>query len=286
MNCESHAAKPCEGMWQLGHKLSIANQTPIPSQRLGDWSVLADRTDSGTQGITIAVVGKYTGNVDAYTSVVKALQHAAMEANLRLTLEWVDSVFLEANAHQLDAKKHEVAWATLRAAQGVLVPGGFGTRGIEGKVATAAYCRQSQVPYLGICVGLQTAVIDFARNVMGWEGANSTEFDEATPHPVVEFLPEGSTTIMGGTMRLGSRATIIREPDSLCCRLYGGKPVIYERHRHRYEVKASCVPAFEARGLMFSGQDDRGQRMELCELTGHPYFVACQFHPEFQSRPA
>ncbi|CAE8598191.1 unnamed protein product, partial [Polarella glacialis] len=174
--------------------------TPIPSQRLGDWSVLADRTDSGTQGITIAVVGKYTGNVDAYTSVVKALQHAAMEANLRLTLEWVDSVFLEANAQQLDAKKHEVAWATLRAAQGVLVPGGFGTRGIEGKVATAAYCRQSQVPYLGICVGLQTAVIDFARNVMGWEGANSTEFDEATPHPVVEFLPEGSTTIMGGTM--------------------------------------------------------------------------------------
>jgi len=166
------------------------------------------------------------------------------------------------------------------------VPGGFGNRGIEGKILAANYCRKSGTPYLGICVGLQTAVIEFARAEMGWEGANSTEFDEATPHPVVVFMPEGSTTVMGGTMRLGSRATIIKDPKSLTQKLYGGKPVIYERHRHRYEVNKVCVPAFESHGLKFTGQDDRGVRMELCELEGHPYYVACQFHPEFTSRPA
>jgi len=135
-------------------------------------------------------------------------------------------------------------------------------------------------------VGLQTAVIEFARNQLGWEGANSTEFNEATPHPVVVFLPDTSTTVMGGTMRLGSRATIIHDPSALSCKLYGGSPVIYERHRHRYEVNAACVPMMEQHGLHFAGQDDRGQRMELCELRGHPFFIACQFHPEFKSRPA
>ncbi|CAE8642965.1 unnamed protein product [Polarella glacialis] len=258
----------------------------MPTQRLADWKVLSDRTDSYIGNVTIALVGKYMGNPDAYASVVKALQHAALEANLHLKLEWVDSSMLEPNAQQQEPKKYEAAWSALKSAQGVLVPGGFGTRGIEGKVATAGYCRAAKKPYLGICVGLQTAVIEFARSELGWEGANSTEFDEATPHPVVEFLPEASSTVMGGTMRLGSRATIIRNPQSLACKLYGGKPVIHERHRHRYEVTASCVPAFEAKGLQFTGQDDRAQRMELCELRDHPFFVACQFHPEFQSRPA
>jgi len=129
-------------------------------------------------------------------------------------------------------------------------------------------------------------VIEFARNELGWEGANSTEFDEATPRPVVVFLPEVSATVMGGTMRLGSRATIIHDPSALACKLYSGSPVIYERHRHRYEVNAECVPAMEQHGLHFVGKDDRGQRMELCELRGHPFFVACQFHPEFKSRPS
>jgi len=256
------------------------------NRRLGDWQVIADRLDACKEEVSIAVVGKYTGNPDAYVSVVKALQHAALEVGVRLSISWVDSSSLEPNIQQLDSKRYDSAWQALKSAQGVLVPGGFGTRGIEGKIAAAGYCRSSKVPYLGICVGLQTAVIEFARSELGWDGANSTEFDEATPHPVVMFLPEASTTVMGGTMRLGSRATIIRDPQSLSCRLYGGKPVIYERHRHRYEVSAPCVPAMEQRGLHFAGQDDRGQRMELCELRGHPFFVACQFHPEFKSRPA
>jgi len=267
--------------------LATAAMSPkAGSRRLGDWQVIADRLDSCEEEVVIALVGKYTGNPDAYVSVVKALQHAALEAGLRLSIAWVDSSALEPNTQQVDAKRYEAAWDTLRSAQGVLVPGGFGNRGIEGKVATAAHCRTARLPYLGICVGLQTAVIEFARNELGWEAANSTEFDEQTQHPVVIFLPESSTTVMGGTMRLGSRATIIRDSDSLACRLYGGRPVIYERHRHRYEVCAACVPAMEQRGLHFAGQDDRGQRMELCELRGHPFFVACQFHPEFTSRPA
>jgi len=267
--------------------LAAAAMSPAAgARRLGDWQVIADRTDACTEAVTIALVGKYMGNPDAYVSVVKALQHAALEAGLRLTISWVDSSALEPNIQQLDARRYEAAWEVLRSAQGVLVPGGFGNRGIEGKIAAAGYCRTNSVPYLGICVGLQTAVIEFSRNEIGWEAANSTEFDEQTPHPVVIFLPESSTTVMGGTMRLGSRATIIRDAESLACRLYGGRPVIYERHRHRYEVSAACVPAMEQRGLHFAGQDDRGQRMELCELRGHPFFVACQFHPEFTSRPA
>jgi len=256
------------------------------ARRLGDWQVIAGRADGCKEDVSIALVGKYTGNPDAYVSVVKALQHAALEAGLRLSLRWVDSSALEPNTKQVDAGSYEEAWRALRAAEGVLVPGGFGSRGIEGKIAAAGYCRSSKVPYLGICVGLQTAVIEFAREELGMEAANSTEFDEATPHPVVVFLPEASSTVMGGTMRLGSRATIMRDPESLACRLYGGRPVIYERHRHRYEVSAACVPAMEQRGLHFAGQDDRGQRMELCELREHPFFLACQFHPEFTSRPA
>jgi len=256
------------------------------AQRLGDWKIVADRLDRCTDEVSIALVGKYTGNPDAYVSIVKALQHAALEAGFRLSVSWVDSSALEPNTEQLDPKRYDSAWRALQSAQGVLVPGGFGHRGIEGKVATAKYCRTSGTPYLGICVGFQTAVIEFARNQLGWEGANSTEFDEATPVPVVVFLPETSAEVMGGTMRLGSRATIIPDNTSLACKLYGGVPVIYERHRHRYEVNASFVPAMEQEGLHFTGRDDRGQRMELLEMQGHPFFVACQFHPEFKSRPA
>merc|ERR1712050_103885 len=198
----------------------------------------------------------------------------------------VDSSSLEANVERAEPKRYKSAWDALQSAQGVLVPGGFGSRGIEGKIATAQYCRTSGVPYLGICVGLQTAVIEFARNVLGWDAANSTEFDESTQHPVVLFMPEVSTTVMGGTMRLGSRATIVHDTSAMSCKLYGGRPVIYERHRHRYEVNAACVPAMESLGMRFVGQDDRGQRMEICEVADHPFFIGCQFHPEFTSRPA
>mmetsp|Transcript_1564 Transcript_1564/g.3063 ORF Transcript_1564/g.3063 Transcript_1564/m.3063 type:complete len:619 (+) Transcript_1564:66-1922(+) len=255
-------------------------------ERLSDWAVIAERTDKCKEEVVIALVGKYMGNPDAYASVVKALQHATMEAGLKLKLLWVDSSSLEPNTQKLEPDRYQNAWDVLKTAEGVLVPGGFGNRGIEGKVATAGYCRTAKIPYLGICVGLQSAIIEFARSELGWESANSTEFDEATEHPVVVFLPEASATVMGGTMRLGSRATIIQDTDSLACKLYGGRPVIYERHRHRYEVNSACTGAMEAKGLAFVGQDDRRQRMELVELKDHPFFLACQFHPEFQSRPS
>jgi len=285
----------CKHFGMMEHSTQVAptvvlNAKAMPKgtaeTRLGDWRVIADRTDKCTEEVVIALVGKYVGNPDAYASVVKALQHATMEAGLKLKLIWVDSSQLEPNAARQDEKKSSEAWESLKTAQGVLVPGGFGNRGIEGKMAVAGYCRANKVPYLGICVGLQTAVIDFARSELGWQDANSTEFDEVTPHPVVVFLPEASATVMGGTMRLGSRATIMQDTKSLACRLYGGRPVIYERHRHRYEVSAACVGAMESKGLQFVGQDDRRQRMELVELKDHPFFLACQFHPEFQSRPS
>lgn len=254
--------------------------------RLGDWRLLADRVDNCTDEVAIAIVGKYTGMHDSYISIIKALKHAAIEAGLHLTIEWVESSDLEPNAQRLDRRRYDSAWYRLKNVHGVLVPGGFGDRGIEGKILAANYCRSGLTPYFGICVGLQTAVIEFARNELGWENANSTEFDEATPHPVVVFMPEASSTVMGGTRRLGSRATILRDPQSLANKLYGGCPAVYERHRHQFEVNTACVPALESRGMRFTGQDDRFQRMEICELPDHPFFVACQFHPEFQSRPA
>merc|ERR1719277_2068207 len=167
------------------------------AQRLGDWRVVADRVEKCTEEVSIALVGKYMGNPDAYVSVVKALQHAAIEAGLRLVVSWVDSCKLQPGSQKTDQQGYEDSWEKIRSAQGVLVPGGFGGRGIEGKIACEAHCRETRKPFLGICVGLQSAVIEFARN----------EFDEETPHPVVVFLPEASATVMGGTMRLGSRAT-------------------------------------------------------------------------------
>lgn len=254
--------------------------------RLGDWRMIADRVDMCTEEVTIAIVGKFTGLHDTYISVIKALKHAAVEAGLHLSIEWVVSSDLEPNAKTLDQKRYDAAWGRLQNAAGVLIPGGFGDRSIEGKVLAACYCRTSNIPFLGISVGLQAAVIEFARAVLGWENANSTEFNDATPHPVVVFMPEASATVMGGTMRLGSRATVLKDADSLAYKTYSGKAVIYERHRNRYAVNAACVPAFESRGMRFTGQDDRGQRMEICELRGHPFFIASQYHPEFLSRPS
>merc|ERR1719171_369220 len=254
--------------------------------RLGDWGVMAERVDNCPKECIISIVGKYTGNHDAYISVLKALKHAAVEAGLSLTVEWVESQELEPNMQQLDAKRFDSAWRRLKSAHGVLLPGGFGDRGMEGKIKAASYCRTSQVPFLGICLGFQAAVIEFARSEVGWESAHSEEFDEGTQHPVVVFMPESSKTQMGGTMRLGSRVTVLRDTKSMSFKLYGGNPVIYERHRHRYEVNPSCVPAIEAKGLRFVGQDERGQRMEILELPEHPFFFGCQFHPEYKSRPS
>jgi len=257
--------------------------------RLWDWKRLADRMESLIIDVRIVVVGKYTGMQDSYMSVIKALQHATTEAGLRLVLEWVESTDLEPSIKCQDEKAYTSAWNKLKSCQGVLVPGGFGNRGIEGMIAAAQYCRESNTPFFGICLGLQVAVMEAARNLLHLDGANSQEFDERAKHQVVIFMPEGSTTQMGGTMRLGSRVTIIRNKESMAYKLYDHQPVVFERHRHRYEVNPLVVAQLENVGLEFSGQDERGQRMEILEYYGedsmHPFYLCVQFHPELKSRP-
>ena len=259
----------------------------IPESRplFDDWVEMADRVDSLQKTINIAMVGKYTGLTDSYLSVIKALQHSAFKVGAKMEISWVEAASLEAKFEEKNAKKYAESWAALKAAHGVLVPGGFGIRGIEGKILAAQYARENGVPYLGVCLGLQVAVIEFARNVLGLEGANSTEFDDKTPHPTVIFMPEGSKTHMGATMRLGSRQTNLHSEDCHAFRLYGGAKEVHERHRHRYEVNPDMIADLEGAGLRFVGKDTEAQRMEIIELADHPYYFGTQYHPEFKSRP-
>ena len=253
-----------------------------PNGLLDDWRRMAHHLDALQENVTIAMVGKYTDLSDAYLSVIKALQHAAMAADRKLTIDWLEAGELE---HGVPDDVHADAWKRLRAADGILVPGGFGHRGVEGKILAANYARTNGVPYFGICLGLQVAAIEFARNVLGMEGSTSTEFDEDCPNPAVIFMPEISTTHLGGTMRLGSRPTLFQVDDCKVKRLYGGSESVDERHRHRYEVNPELIERLEAAGLTFVGKDETGQRCEILELPDHPYFVAVQYHPEFKSRP-
>jgi len=257
---------------------------------LHDWKThIADRWDSLKEPVRIALIGKYTVLADAYLSVIKALQHACMAANQKLDLAWVEAQDLEEESKETAPDKYEAGWEQVRSADGILVPGGFGNRGIEGKIAAANYARVNKKPYLGICLGMQIAVIEFARNVLNVKDASSTEFDPATPAPAVVFMPEISTQHMGGTMRLGSRRTMLQTMNCISAKLYQKELSIDERHRHRYEVNPDMVPQLEAAGLAFVGKDETGERMEIVELqdnpANHPFFVAAQFHPEFKSRP-
>ena len=245
---------------------------------LAEWRAMAHRLDELTEQVNIAMVGKYTDLSDAYLSVIKSLQHAALAVDRKLNIDWIEASDLE------DAGNTE-AWSLLHNANGVLVPGGFGDRGIEGKVLAAQYARENNVPYLGICLGLQVATIEFCRNVLGIKDATSTEFDADAANPAVIFMPEISKTHLGGTMRLGSRPTIFQVDDCVMRRLYGGHDSVNERHRHRYEINPDLVNKIEAAGLKFVGKDESGQRCEIFELDGHPYYVGVQYHPEFKSRP-
>ena len=252
----------------------------------------------GPTSVKVALVGKYTNMPDAYLSVTKALQHACLSQNRVCQIVWIEATNLEGSGEEVVR-----AEKMLRSADAVLVPGGFGERGIEGMIHACKYARENDVPFLGICLGLQVAVIEFARNVLGWEGANSTEFDLRTPHPVVVFMPEGSAEIKGGTMRLGARDTefVIKE-ESVLYRLYGSHDVISERHRHRYEVEPSIVSRLQDKGMLFVGRatadkfldaaaeaapgDGKARtRNEILELRGKKYYVAVQYHAEFKSTP-
>ncbi|KAK3023741.1 hypothetical protein RJ639_044406, partial [Escallonia herrerae] len=252
---------------------------------LGEWTSRAKLCDMLNEPVRIAMVGKYTGLSDSYLSVLKALLHASVACHRKLFIDWVPASDLEDATAEENPDGYKAAWSFLRGADAVLVPGGFGDRGVEGKIIAANYARQNKIPYLGICLGMQIAVIEFARSVLGMQDANSTEFDPYTQNPCVIFMPEGSKTHMGGTMRLGSRRTYFQVSDCKSAKLYGNKSFIDERHRHRYEVNPDMVEQLENSGLCFTGKDESGQRMEIVELRNHPYFIGVQFHPEFKSRP-
>ena len=259
----------------------------LPGKRplLEEWKDMADRVDGVEKEVRIAMVGKYTGLSDSYLSVIKALQHSSYAVNHKLVIDWIESASLDDDTAESDPQAHADAWGLLKAVDGILVPGGFGRRGIEGKIKAAEYARTNNIPYLGVCLGLQVATIEFCRNVLGMEGANSTEFDEDTPHPAVVFMPEISKTHMGGTMRLGTKPTPFLVDDCKMRRLYGGAEHVDERHRHRYEVNPELIEQIESAGLKYVGKDETGQRCEIMELDDHPYFVGTQYHPEFKSRP-
>ena len=261
-------------------KLQLVWKLP---QRLPTWEALSDRMDACEIDCRIAIVGKYTGLSDAYLSVIKGLLHGAIAVNRKLIIDWVAAEDLEPSKKESEPDKSKAAWDIVEAANGLLVPGGFGVRGVDGKVEVCKYARESKKAILGICLGFQSMTIEAGRNLCGWEGANSTEFEEDNANPVVIFMPEVSKTHMGGTMRLGKRRTVL-QPGCLTAQLYGDTEVD-ERHRHRYEVNIDKVPELEAKGLKFVGRDTTGERMEVIELDDHPFYVGTQYHPEFLSRP-
>ena len=257
---------------------NIPNSLPM----LDEWKEMADKVDMLEDEVRIAMVGKYNGLSDSYLSVIKALQHSAFAVNRKLIIDWIESTNLDPIER---TPMYDDAWEILKAADGILVPGGFGNRGVEGKIAAANYARVNNVPYLGVCLGLQIATIEFCRNVLGLDGANSAEFDESAPVQAVVFMPEISKTHMGGTMRLGTKPTPFLVDDCKVRRLYGGAGHVDERHRHRYEVNPDLIERIEAAGLIYVGKDETGERCEIMELEGHPYYVGTQYHPEFKSRP-
>ncbi|XP_049410258.1 uncharacterized protein LOC125873374 isoform X1 [Solanum stenotomum] len=252
---------------------------------LGEWTSRAALCDKLQEPVRVAMVGKYTGLSDAYLSVLKALVHASVACHRKLCIDWIAASDLEDETSTENPENYRSAWKLLKGANAILVPGGFGDRGVEGKILAARYARANRIPFLGICLGMQIAVIEFARSILGLLDANSTEFDHNTQNPCVIFMPEGSKTHMGGTMRLGSRRTYFKVADCKSAKLYGNQSFIDERHRHRYEVNPDMVQQLEDAGLSFTGKDESGHRMEIVELPNHPYFIGVQFHPEFKSRP-
>ena len=258
------------------------NLNPPPAN-LSSWEGLVHALEHPQRTVNIALVGKYVDLTESYKSLTEALTHAGIHTGARVKIHYVDSESIEKNGT-----------ASLQNMGAILVPGGFGKRGVEGKIKAIRYAREMGVPYLGICLGMQLAVIEYARNVAGLAGAHSTEFDPDTPHPVIALITEwqdrdgrieqrDAQSNLGGTMRLGGQECVL-EPDSAARRIYG-QDRIMERHRHRYEVNNHYLPRIKAAGLKVSGTSARDKLCEMIELPAHPWFVGCQFHPEFTSTP-
>ncbi len=246
----------------------------VPPANMTEWERFVKRLVNPKKRMRIAMVGKYVDHKDAYKSIDESINHAAASLDCGAEVVEVDAEVLETE----DAAKHLANYA------GILVPGGFGERGIEGKIAAAAYARKHGVPYLGLCLGMQIATIEFARNALGLAGANSTEFDAKSPHPVIDLLPDQKKVKgKGATMRLGTWPMHLK-PGTRGHQLYGANE-IRERHRHRYEFNQSYRERMEAAGFIISGTSPDGKLVELIELRDHPWFLACQYHPEFKSKP-
>jgi CTP synthase len=259
-----------EGLGKL-----VVNMLGIEAQAadLSQWRELVNRLKEPHEPVNIALVGKYIELEDSYFSVREALHHAALFHNRDLNLSWVHS-------EELDEDNIQTA---LRSAQGIVVPGGFGIRGIEGMIKAARYARTNDIPYLGLCLGMQVMVIEFARYVFDSDRPNSTEFDKTTPYPVIDLMADQDMEKMGGTMRLGNYPCHLLD-HSRAAKAYG-QYLIQERHRHRYEFNNRFRAAFEEKGMVFSGLSPDNRLVEICELADHPWMVSCQFHPEFGSRP-
>lgn len=251
-------------------KLGLAVRVPD----LSEWTAMVEQIKNAHRHVQIALVGKYTQLHDAYLSVVESLFHAGTANDAIVRIKWVDSEQLEQNN----------AAAMLADCGGILVPGGFGDRGIEGMIVAAQYARENRIPYLGICLGMQIAVIEFARHVVGWYDAHTAEIAPQTPHPVIALMPDQiHITAKGGTMRLGKYPCVLSKES----RTYGlyGMQEISERHRHRYEFNNDFREALTARGMLLAGLSPDGRLVEIVELPDHPWFIGAQFHPEFKSRP-
>jgi CTP synthase len=256
----------------LVRELSLEDMAQAPD--LESWRQLVELIKRPKPTLEIGLVGKYIELPDAYLSVIESLKHAGWAHEVDVKIRWIDS----------EGLTPENVAEQLAGLAGVVVPGGFGHRGIEGKVLAAKFAREGNVPFLGLCLGLQCAVIEFARDVLGTQDANSTEFDMFTEHPVIDFMPDQRTMQeKGGTMRLGLYPARLT-PGSKAAAVYGTE-LIYERHRHRFEVNNEYRSLLEAAGMVLSGQSPDGRLVEIIELRDHPWFVASQFHPEFRSRP-
>lgn len=251
-----------------------------------EWKTLTTAQDRLYETVNIVLVGKYTNLHDSYLSVIKSLEHASMRCGKKLNLIWVDASDLETQSQSERPAEFHKAWHEVCTANGILVPGGFGLRGTEGMIKAAEWARTNKTPYLGICLGMQIAVIEFARHVCEMPKASSQELNANAEDQVIIFMPEGDKEKLGGTMRLGKKPTTFQSGSewSKLRQLYGGEMIIDERHRHRYEVNPAYIERIETKGLHFVGKGDGDKRMEILELKDHPWYVGVQFHPEYMSR--